>query len=112
MTWVLVIGVGWLLLAALVAVVIGRSVRVADARAAEQVVDEPNFVVDPATVPGGVPVATVLPFPAPAADDTRPPARPVRDTPTIPGIPAARPPAPGAGRAGGHDDRIRRTGLA
>ena len=108
----LVIGAGWLLLAALVAVVIGRSVRLADAKAAAEVsTDEPNFVVDPATVPGGMPIATVLPFPAAAADDDLPAPRPVRDTPTIPGIPVARPPAPGAGRAGGQQDQVRRTGL-
>ena len=70
MTWVLVIGVGWLLLAALVAVVIGRSVRLADAKAAaEASADEPNFVVDPATAPMGFPAARVLPFPAPAAEE-------------------------------------------
>jgi hypothetical protein len=113
MTWVLVIGVGWLLLAALVAVVIGRSVRPADAKAAaEASADEPNFVVDPATAPMGFPAATVLPFPAVAAEEHRPPARPVRDTPTIPGIPVARPPAPGARRSGSHEDPIRRSGLA
>ena len=113
MTWVLVIGVGWLLLAALVAVVIGRSVRLADAKAAaEGAADEPNFVVDPATAPRGFPAATVLPFPAAAADDGRPSQRPVRDVPTIPGIPVARPPAPGLGHDGGQQDQIRRTGLA
>jgi hypothetical protein len=113
MTWVLAIGVGWVLLAALAAVVIGRSVRLADAKAsAESSADEPNFVVDPATAPRGIPAATIIPFPTPSADDGRPPARPVRDTPTIPGIPVARPPAPGAGRSGDERDPIRRTGLA
>src|SRR5687768_2923672 len=112
MTWVLVIGVGWLLLAALLAVVIGRSVRLADAKAAaEASADEPNFVVDPATAPRGIPAATILPFPGSPADEGKTP-RPVRDTPTIPGIPVARPPAPGVGQSGGQQDQIRRTGLA
>ena len=112
MTWVLVIGAGWVLLAALAALVIGRSVRLADAKAAaEAAAEEPNFVVDPATAPSGLPAATVLPFRAPAAADGHA-ARPVRDTPTIPGIPVARPPAPGAGRTGSQQDPIRRTGLA
>ena len=113
MTWVLVIGVGWLLVAALLAVVIGRSVRLADAKAAAEVsADEPNFVVDPATSPRGIPSASILPFPASAADANHPPARQIRDTPTIPGIPVARPPAPGAGRTGGQQDPIRKTNLA
>ena len=113
MTWVLVIGVGWLLLAALVAVVIGRSVRLADAKAAaEAAADEPNFVVDPATAPRGIPAATILPFPTASTEDSGSTPRPIRDTPTIPGIPVARPPAPGVGHSGGQPDQIRRTGLA
>jgi len=114
MTWVLVIGAGWLLLAALVAVVIGRSVRLADAKAAaDTAAEEPNFVVDPATSPRGLPAATVLPFPAQSPEDGQDSAsRPsVRHTPTIPGIPVARPPAPGAHNRGGNGDAIRRTGI-
>lgn len=108
MTWVLVIGAGWLLLAVLVAVVVGRSVRLADARAAAEASgEEPNFVIDPVALPGG----TVLPFPAALADDAQPSARPARDTPTIPGIPVARPPAPGARNGGSQSDPLRRTGL-
>jgi hypothetical protein len=113
MTWVLVIGVGWVLLAALVAVVIGRSVRLADARAAKEMADEPNFVVDPATRPGGIPAATILPFPPVSADDAaRPKASPVRETPTVPGIPVARPPAPGVRNGRTQSDPVRKTGLA
>ena len=113
MTWVLVIGVGWLLLAVLAAVVIGRSVRLADVKAAaEPSADEPNFVVDPATSPRDHPSASILPFPASKADGKPPSSRPIRDTPTIPGIPAARPPAPGVGRPGGQQDPIRKTNRA
>ena len=113
MTWVLVIGVGWVLLAALVAVVIGRSVRLADKKAAaESSADEPNFVVDPATAPGGIPAATVLPFPTVSPEaEAKPAPRPVRDTPTVPGIPVARPPAPGARNGGRKSDPLRKTGL-
>jgi hypothetical protein len=113
MTWVLVIGATWLVLAALIAVLIGRSVRLADDRAAENAAaDEPNFVIDPATAPRGFPAATVLPFPPPSAEDPQtqmqPP--PVRDTPTVPGIPVARPQAPGAGEPGSQIDPIRKSG--
>jgi hypothetical protein len=113
MTWVLVIGVGWVLLAALVAVVIGRGVRLADRQAAgESSADEPNFVVDPATAPRGMPAATILPFPATSPEaEAKPVPRPVRDTPTVPGIPVARPPAPGAGNGGSKSDPVRKTGL-
>ena len=76
MTWVLVIGVGWLLLAALVAVVIGRSVRLADAKAAaEASADEPNFVVDPATAPTRIPCRHGPPLPGPCGRG-KPPAGP------------------------------------
>ncbi|GAA3180901.1 hypothetical protein GCM10010531_38830 [Blastococcus jejuensis] len=114
MTWVLVIGAGWLLLAALIAVLIGRSVRLADARAAAEAErDEPNFAVDPATEPGGSPAGTVLPFPATAGDAPPTPApRPsTGDAPTIPGIPVARPGAPRAQESGSQTDPIRRTGI-
>ncbi len=110
MTWVLAIGAGWMLLAVLVAVVIGRSVRLADAKAAAE--DEPNFVVDPATSPTGLPAATVLPFPPAPVDHSRPLSRQVRDTPTIPGIPVARPPAPGVGKGSHQSDSVRKSGLA
>jgi hypothetical protein len=85
MSWVLVIGAGWLLLSVLTAVVIGRSVRMADQRAesaADAPTTEPNFVVDS-------PQLHVVPPPA-----TQPPVIPAppRQAPdTIPGIPAARP---------------------
>lgn len=112
MTWVLAIGAGWLLLAALIAVLIGRSVRLADARAAADAVrDEPNFVVDPTTLPGGSPAGTVLPFPAPAGDASPTPRPATGDTPTVPGIPVARPGAPRAQESGSQTDPIRRTGI-
>ncbi len=114
MTWVLVIGAGWLLLAVLTAVVIGRSVRLADARSDEDAAaGERNFIVDPATPPDGS-AATILPFPAagPEGGHSATPRPATHDTPTIPGIPAARPPAPGAGRSGSEVDPIRKTGLA
>src|SRR3954466_9233337 len=85
MGWVLVIGASWLLLSVLTAVVIGRSVRLADLRAetaAEASAPEPNFVVDNA--PLHVVQAPEAELPAAA-----PPQREAPDT--IPGIPAARP---------------------
>ena len=111
MTWVLVIGAGWVLLAALTAVVIGRAVSLADARAAAEASDESN--VDGSAGPGRISGASVLRFPASSPADASVPApRPaVRDTPTVPGIPAARPPAPGARNGGSDIDQIRRTGL-
>jgi len=51
MSWVWAIGVTWLMLGALVGVLIGRGIRLADRKQAESVeaqTDEPNFVVDPA----------------------------------------------------------------
>lgn len=100
MTWVLVIAVGWLVLATLTAMLIGRSVRLADAQeAAGSMHDEPNFVVDPGTAPGGL-SATEAPVLRPAAEP-----------PTVPGIPVARPKAPGARGDTGGTGRIRRTGL-
>jgi hypothetical protein len=84
MSWVLVIGAGWLLLSVLTAVVIGRSVRMADVRAqaaADAPATEPNFVVDAPQL------QVVQP---PAAEP--PAATPQRQGPdTIPGIPSARP---------------------
>jgi hypothetical protein len=108
MTWVLAIGAAWLVLALLLAVLIGRSVRLADARArADAELDEPNFVVDPATAPRGFPAATFLP-PGAGAHDAPSPGW---DTPTIPGIPVARPPARGTRSTGSQIDPIRRSGL-
>jgi hypothetical protein len=114
MTWVLVIGAAWLLLAALAAVVIGRSVRLADARAAARAEpDEPNFVVDPAIAPSGFPPARILPFRTVSHEEQAPLHPPTsRDTPTVPGIPVARPPAPGAHTTGSQTDPIRKSGLA
>jgi hypothetical protein len=112
MTWVLVIGAAWLALALPVAVLIGRSVRLADARArADAQLDEPNFVVDPATAPRGFPAATFLPSGTGAHDAQTPLPSAGWDTPTIPGIPVARPPARGTRSTGSQIDPIRTSGL-
>jgi hypothetical protein len=111
MTWVVVIGSGWLLLATLIAMLIGRSVRLADARAAADAV-QPNFVVDP-EAPDAPSGATVLPFRTPVSEAAPSPARHRNvDPPTLPGIPVARPQVPGAQKSGGRSDPIRHTGLA
>jgi hypothetical protein len=102
MSWVLVIGAGWLLLSVLTALLIARSVRLADDKAevAAEAAAEPNFVVD---VPHLRPVAST--------DDTAPPAAAIpRDTPTIPGIPSARPKL-GKPAVSRRDRPARRTGL-
>lgn len=78
MIWVLV-GAAWLVLALLVALLIGRAVRIADERAAAT---EANFVVDPAA-----------PAPGATADPSALEPTPTYDTPTVPGIPVARPSA-------------------
>ena len=92
MSWVLVIGVVWLVLAVLLALLIGRSVHLADLREGLAAgADEPNFVVDrpavePTPRPTGPPTTAAgspTPSPGPAS----------RDPSTIPGIPAARPSA-------------------
>jgi len=49
MTWVLLIGAGWLLVALVVSVLIGRGIRIADRKEEESAAAEaptPNFVVD------------------------------------------------------------------
>jgi hypothetical protein len=89
MTWVLLIGVGWLLVALLVGVLIGRGIRLAD-RKEESRADgaDPNFVVDLAqpTPAAVVPEPAPIESPAPA-DDVRTPDR------GRPPISRARPPA-------------------
>jgi hypothetical protein len=99
MTWVLVIGVGWLLLAPLMAVVIGRSLRLADTTESEAWFGAPNFLADPATTRSGMAAATYSSASAPV-DDGPSTARPVRGTPETHGIPVPRPPAQALGRSG------------
>lgn len=76
MSWVLVAGAGWLMVGAVLAVIVGRSIRLADAKARGQAaadamaaLDEPNFVVDPLVTPGPATVpsfdALVIDLPAP-----------------------------------------------
>jgi hypothetical protein len=89
MNWVLLIGAVWLAVAALVGVLMGRGIRLADRKEEETAAAEaaaPNFVVDPE---------------APAV--VEPPATPAPDAAATPGsttsdrgrhsIPTARPPA-------------------
>lgn len=85
MSWVLVVGAGWLVGGAVLAVIVGRSIRLADAKALGQKAaavmatrDEPNFVVDqpvvnlgPATIPSFDAQMIDLPVPRDV-----PPARP------------------------------------
>jgi hypothetical protein len=98
MTWVLVIGVGWLLLAPLMAVVIGRSLHLADTTGTEASFGVPNLVVDRATTRSGIAAAT-YPCPSAPLDEGHPTAGPVRDTPKTHGIPVPRPPARALGRS-------------
>jgi hypothetical protein len=84
MGWVLVIGSSWLLLSVLTALLIARSVRLADLKAEQATKEastEPNFVVD---------VPHLRPVGAKEAAEAVTPPKP-RDAPTIPGIPSARP---------------------
>ena len=94
MEWVWAVGAAWLLLGVGLALLIGRSIVHADRKAAQHAADEPNFVVDR-------PPLTLLPQPPdPTGSDATPPSsgaeprRPrgvPRETPTVPGIPSARP---------------------
>ena len=74
MTWVLAVGVAWLVVAVLVGVVVGRGIRLADRREASTAALEaasPNFVVDIDPLTAG-PAATgaVAPAPRPPAEQT------------------------------------------
>jgi hypothetical protein len=54
MSWVWVVGAVWLLLGVLIGVLIGRGIRLADRKQAEDLAAqaaEPNFVVDRAVLP-------------------------------------------------------------
>jgi hypothetical protein len=89
MNWVLLIGAVWLAVAALVGVLIGRGIRLADRKQEETAAAEaaaPNFVVDPEAPAVVQPPAT----PAPDADAT--PESTTSDRERHP-IPTARPPA-------------------
>jgi hypothetical protein len=112
MGWVIIAAAAWLLVAVWLAVVIGRSLRLADVTAqGEWAGDAPNFVVDrapPATAPDAPPSErpAAMPSeqpsaqPSPRADADEPgpgPDQPAsapgsREAPTIPGLPVARPP--------------------
>jgi hypothetical protein len=90
MTWVLIAVATWLLLSIVVALLVGRSIRLADReeeRAAHA--GAPNFTVDPAPLPPSAAIAAA----EPAADDTPPPAAAPSTpppSPATPAIPAAR----------------------
>lgn len=84
MGWVLIAAAAWLLLGLGLALLIGRSIRLVDRRAAEDETDAANFVVDrPVLVSAPEP-------PRPPVSET--PAGQGREAPTIPGLPASRPP--------------------
>jgi hypothetical protein len=90
MAWVLAVSAAWVAIAAFVAIVLGRGIRLADRKQAEAAAGPQNFVVDedPTTPPPAADDGT-----PPEADDTAPPAGP-EDPP--PGrfrhpIPSARP---------------------
>ena len=99
MGWMWAVGAAWLLVGAVAALLIGRSIRIADRKSAERAADAPNFVVDR-------PPLTLLPKPPdtgpPSPAEQRPPSA-GREAPTIPGLPVARPslgrpPVPGSKR--------------
>jgi hypothetical protein len=93
MGWVWIVAVAWIPLAFGVALVLGRSVRLADRKAADTEADAVNFVVDrpPLTIvpPKTVNSSSKAPEPSGPPLPT-PPAG--RGAPTIPGLPSARPP--------------------
>lgn len=110
MIWVLVVGAGWLVVGAVVAVIVGRSIRLADgkargqkAAAARAALHEPNFVVDqPVAGPGP---STVPSLDAQVIDLHAP-----RDTRAVR---PARPPAVGDGARPAAPEPLRREhGLA
>lgn len=92
MSWVLVITVVWLVIATLTAVLVGRTIRLADRTelADQPVLDEPNFA------------GSGRGLDALRADD---------GPPTIPGIPTARPavgrpPAPPSNESASRNSRL------
>jgi hypothetical protein len=91
MNWVLVAIAVWLLFGVVLGVLIGRSVRIADARESwDADLDEPNFIVD---LPRIDKVADSLP--ESSVNEAETPLHPPtsRDRSTIPGLPVARPSA-------------------
>ena len=115
MTWVLVAGAAWLVIALLSAILIGRSIHLADSRAATDARPD-RSMPDLATVdsPSVLSIPRIRPLTSTVAQgDAHPPAPPTtHDTPTLPGIPVARPPAPGAKGAKDEEPaRLRQTGL-
>jgi hypothetical protein len=89
MNWVLLIGAVWLAVAALVGVLMGRGIRLADRKEEETAAAEaaaPNFVVDPEAP------AVVEPPATPAPDAAATPESTTSDRGRH-SIPTARPPA-------------------
>ena len=96
MTWVLLIGAVWLTVAALVGVLIGRSIRLADRKSEENAAAAaaPNFVVDlspPAAAAARTPDAVEPGMPA----RVRSSIPPARTSPTAPALSAEPPREPG-----------------
>ena len=76
MAWVLAVGAGWVVLGAVLAVVIGRGIRLADRKQQESAVAAANVVVDPDPVdatPVDTPVAAEAEVPAAQARTDGPP---------------------------------------
>jgi hypothetical protein len=115
MTWVLIVVAGWVLLAIVCALLVGRAIALADRRSGRSAtVVSANFVVDheasagadPAPVADAPPAlaeAVAEPAQEPAAEarpEAVPEAKPAADDrassdpSTIPSIPSARPPLP------------------
>ena len=98
MGWMWAVGAAWLLLGAVIALLIGRSIVFADRKSADRAKDVPEVTVDKRPL-------TLLPKPPnvrpPNEAEPSPPQPASRETPTIPGLPTARPPAgrPGVPRA-------------
>jgi hypothetical protein len=88
MWWVWVIGAAWLLLGAAIALLIGRSIVYADPKSADRAADSPEA---PGPAPDRPPL-TLLPKPPAAPPAAAPPRAAGRETPTVPGLPSARPP--------------------
>jgi hypothetical protein len=66
MTWVLAGVAVWLVLAVLVGILVGHSIRIADRKATENAAPEANFVVDPAQAPrSATPVSSARPVSRP-----------------------------------------------
>jgi hypothetical protein len=86
MTWVLVIAVTWLVLAALLALFLGKAVHLADLKARRTAGNAPAGASPDAADPPPKSAPPVSPARSPAPDPTQ-----VEGASTIPGIPAARP---------------------